>query len=85
MSHALSSVFSNYRLNFTGSVEDMDSLVFSTDTAVMIAPFTVVGTPIQDGLEPFTFSGRTMIVYVQDKTSPTGWLTLREMIMPAQN
>lgn len=83
MEAALSATFQNYTLTFEGSPEDMDSLEIFGQTAVMIAPFSITGTPTNDEVGPFVFSGRTMIVYVRDSRSPTGWMTLREMIVPA--
>lgn len=82
MSAALNGIFNNYILEFEGSPETMDSLDVYTETAVMIAPFTVKGTSKQDSKAGFEFSGRTMIVYVRSTQSPTGWVTLREMVVP---
>lgn len=82
MRTALSATFANYRLSFAGEASDMLSLDINGDTAVMLANFTIEGQPKDDDLQPFTFSGRTMIVYVRYAPSPTGWATLREMIVP---
>lgn len=59
-----------------------ESLYINGDTAVEQTLFTIKGTPTGDG-KPFVFKGRSMIVYVRCKDSPTGWATIREMIQPA--
>ncbi len=59
-----------------------ESLYFNGETAIEQTLFTIKGTPKQKG-EPFIFKGRSMIVYVKYKGSPTGWATIREMIQPA--
>lgn len=33
----------------------------------------------KNGGTPTIARGRSMVVYIRDKTSPTGWLSLREM------
>ncbi|MGA7313605.1 MAG: nuclear transport factor 2 family protein [Silvibacterium sp.] len=69
-----------YRLEF---VENrVESLLVENDTAVEQTLFTIKGTPIAGG-EPFFFKGRTMVVYVRYKESPTGWASIREIIQPA--
>jgi hypothetical protein len=78
----LTSILENYNLEFLGSAEDMESLKIFDDSAVMIARFSLKGTPKNETARSFVFSGRTMIVYVKDKRSPTGWLSFREMITP---
>ncbi|NGZ84772.1 hypothetical protein [Duganella aceris] len=49
---------------------------------VMVAKFSVSGRPKRAAGQPFLFSGRSMIVYVRDARSPSGWVTYREMIVP---
>ncbi len=78
----LTTILENYSLEFLGSAEDMESLKIFKDSAVMIARFSLKGTPKNNSVKPFVFSGRTMIVYVRSKESPTGWLSFREMITP---
>ncbi|HEY6530592.1 MAG TPA: hypothetical protein VIZ65_18035 [Cellvibrionaceae bacterium] len=78
----LAGILENYQLEFLGSAEDMESLQIFSDSAVMIARFALKGTPKKASVKPFLFSGRTMIVYVRSKDSPTGWLSFREMITP---
>lgn len=78
----LVSILENYTLEFLGSAADMESLNIFEDSAVMIARFSLKGIPKHDSVKPFVFSGRTMIVYVRSKDSPTGWLSFREMVVP---
>ncbi|WP_299291458.1 hypothetical protein [uncultured Mucilaginibacter sp.] len=59
-----------------------ESLYINGETAIEQTLFTIKGTPKGKG-EPFIFKGRSMIVYVKYKESPTGWATIREMIQPA--
>ena len=82
MRKSLTGLFANNRVEFLGRADDMDSLQILGDTAVMVAKFSVSGRPKDPTGAPFLFSGRTMIVYVRDAHSPTGWLTYREMIVP---
>ena len=82
MREALSQLFSNYKVSFRGEASEMESLKILDDSAVMIANFTLDGEPVADDGEPFTYSGKTMIVYVKSSTSKTGWVTLREMVVP---
>lgn len=82
MRKSLTGLFENNQVEFLGRADDMDSLQILGDTAVMVAKFSVSGRPKQATGQPFLFSGRTMIVYVRDARSPTGWLTYREMIVP---
>jgi hypothetical protein len=82
MRKSLTGLFANNQVEFLGRADDMDSLQILVDTAVMVAKFSVSGRPKDPTGAPFLFSGRTMIVYVRDAHSPTGWLTYREMIVP---
>ena len=82
MRKSLTGLFENNQVEFLGRADDMDSLQILGDTAVMVAKFSVSGRPKQGTGQPFLFSGRTMIVYVRDAGSPTGWVTYREMIVP---
>lgn len=84
MRNALQGIFTNFVLEFQGSSSEMDSLEIFDNTAIMIAPFTIHGKPKTEGMDPFVFSGRTMILYVKSDASSTGWQTIREMIVPAQ-
>lgn len=85
MKAGLGDLFKAHQVEFLGDVTEMDSLEFIGDTAVMIAKFKIKGIPKKPEFSSFIFEGRTMIVYVRSKNSPTGWVTYREMIIPAAN
>jgi ketosteroid isomerase-like protein len=69
-----------FRLEF---VENrIESLLVLGDTAVEQTVFAIRGIPKSTGT-PFLFQGRTMVVYVRSKQSPTGWVSIRELIQPA--
>ncbi len=59
----------------------VDSLFFHGDTAVEVSTFAIRGTPKAGG-EPFLVKGRSMVVYLRHKKSPTGWASIREIIQP---
>lgn len=75
----LKGTLENFNLEFAEN--NTESLYINGDTAVEQTLFTIKGTPKVKG-EPFIFKGRSMIVYVRYKGSPTGWATIREMIQP---
>jgi ketosteroid isomerase-like protein len=76
----LAKTFGNFKLEF---VEDrVESTFFEGRTAVEESLFTIRGTPLAGGA-PFIFKGRSMVVYVRDRRSPTGWASIREIIQPA--
>ncbi|HZD51191.1 MAG TPA: DUF4440 domain-containing protein [Silvibacterium sp.] len=76
----LANTLRQYRLEF---VENrVECLLIQNDTAVEQTLFAIKGTPIAGG-QPFLFKGRTMVVYVRYKESPTGWASIREIIQPA--
>jgi ketosteroid isomerase-like protein len=59
-----------------------ENTFFQGDTAVEQSVFTIKGTP-KNGGTPFLFKGRSLVVYVRYKKSPTGWASIRELIQPA--
>jgi len=76
----LANTLRKYHLEF---VENrVESLLIENDTAVEQTLFAIKGTPIAGG-QPFLAKGRTMVVYVRYKESPTGWASMREIIQPA--
>lgn len=78
----LGNTLRQYHLEF---VENrVESILVEHDTAVEQTLFTIKATPIAGG-EPSLFKGRTMVVYVRYKESPTGWASIREIIQPASN
>jgi ketosteroid isomerase-like protein len=78
----LQSTFQQFHLDFVEN--QVESLLLEGNTAVEQTLFTIRGTPLHGGT-PFLFKGRSMIVYIRYKESPTGWATIREIIQPATN
>lgn len=67
-------------------VEFIENTVEDTEFFGNIAIQTVVfsiKTTSKNGGEPSIGRGRSMVIYVQDKSSPTGWLTVREIAQEA--
>jgi ketosteroid isomerase-like protein len=60
----------------------IESTVFAGQTAIQTSIFSMKVSP-RDGSNPVINKGRAMVVFVRDKTSPTGWLSLREMTQEA--
>jgi ketosteroid isomerase-like protein len=69
-----------YNLRFEES--HVESTFFQGDTAVEESTFSIRGTP-KNGGQAFVFKGRSLVVYVRYKKSPTGWASIREIIQPA--
>ena len=69
-----------FKLEFVEN--QVESLLIEENAAVEQTLFTIKGTP-KTGGQPFLFKGRSMVVYVRYKESPTGWASIREMIQPA--
>lgn len=63
---------------------NVESLLVEGDTAIEQTVFAIKATPLAGG-QPSIFRGRTMVVYVRYKQSPTGWASIRELIQPATN
>jgi ketosteroid isomerase-like protein len=61
----------------------VESTLFVGDTAVEVSSFTIRVTP-KDGGAPSSFKGRAMVVYIRSSQSPTGWLSMRELIQPVE-
>jgi ketosteroid isomerase-like protein len=72
--------FQAYNLRFEEN--HVESTLFQGDTAVEESTFSIRGTP-KNGGQPFIFKGRSLVVYVRYKKSPTGWASIREIIQPA--
>lgn len=60
----------------------IESTVFTGSTAIETSIFSIKATPKAGG-QPAINRGRSMVVYMRDKSSPTGWLSLREMTQVA--
>ena len=69
-----------------GKVEFIENSVENTEffgnIAVQTVIFSIKTTP-KNGGRPSIGRGRTMVIYIQDKSSPTGWLTVREIAQEA--
>ena len=76
----LRQTFAAYTMTF---VEDnVESVTFFGDTCVEQSKFAVRGEP-KGNAKPFLFKGRSMVVYVRSKDSPSGWASIREVVQPA--
>ena len=60
----------------------VESLLIQGDTAIEQTVFAIKSTP-KSGGESYLFRGRTQVVYVRYKKSPTGCASIREIIQPA--
>jgi ketosteroid isomerase-like protein len=60
----------------------VESTVFTGETAIQTVIFAIRSTP-KNGGKPTIGRGRSMVIYIRDKSSPTGWLSLREMTQAA--
>lgn len=84
MREQLDALFNQYQLVFfddhSTQIENVE--VFD-DMAILIRTFKLKGVPKKEENQPFVFGGRVMLVLVRSEQSPTGWATLREIIMPA--
>lgn len=70
----------------TSKVEFIENTVENTqfvgNIAIQTSIFSIQTTPKSGGTSSVG-RGRSMVIYVQDKSSPTGWLTLREFVQEA--
>jgi len=68
------------------NVEFIENTVENTEfvgkIAIQTTIFSIKTTP-KNGGTPSIARGRSLVIYVQDKNSPTGWLTLREIAQEA--
>jgi ketosteroid isomerase-like protein len=60
----------------------VESTVFNGRIAIQTGIFTIKTIP-KNGTKPSIGRGRSMVVYIRDESSPTGWLSLREMAQAA--
>jgi ketosteroid isomerase-like protein len=72
--------FQNSQVEFVENT--VESTVFAGNTAIQSVIFAIKSTPKKGG-EPVISRGRSMVIYVRDRQSPTGWLSLREMTQEA--
>ena len=72
--------FKNSKIEFVENI--VESTVFTGETAIQTVIFAIKSTP-KNGGKPTIARGRSMVIYLRDKNSPTGWLSLREMAQAA--
>jgi len=60
----------------------VETTIFAGETAIQTVIFAIKSTPKKGGA-PTIARGRAMVVYIKDKSSPTGWLSVREMAQAA--
>ncbi len=60
----------------------VENTEFFGNVAIQTVIFTIKTTP-KNGGKPSIGRGRSMVIYIQDKSSPTGWLTVREIAQEA--
>ncbi len=60
----------------------VENTAFEGNIAIQTVIFSIKTTP-KNGGKSSIGRGRSMVIYVQDKNSPTGWLTLREIAQEA--
>jgi ketosteroid isomerase-like protein len=72
--------FQNGRVEFLENT--VENTAFFGNMAIQTVIFSIKTIP-KNGGEPSIGRGRSMVIYVQDKSSPTGWLTVREIAQEA--
>ncbi len=72
--------FSNTKVEFIEN--KIESTVFTGETVAETSIFAIRSTPKSGGASTI-HRGRSMVIYIRDKPSPTGWLSLREMTQEA--
>jgi ketosteroid isomerase-like protein len=72
--------FQNTKVEFIENT--IENTEFFGRMAIQTVIFTIKTTP-KNGGQPSQGRGRSMVIYIQDKNSPTGWLTVREIAQEA--
>jgi len=72
--------FQNSKVEFIENT--VENTEFVGKIAIQTSIFSIKTTP-KDGRKSSIGRGRSMVIYIQDKNSPTGWLTLREFVQEA--
>lgn len=72
--------FKNSKVEFIENT--VESTAFIGKVAIQTVIFSIKTTP-KDGGKSTIGRGRSMVIYMQDKSSPTGWLTMREIVQEA--
>ena len=76
----LRETFKNSRFEFIEN--KVESTLFHGDMAIETSIFAIRVT-FKDGRPAVVSRGRAMVVYVKSTTSPTGWVSIREMAQAA--
>ena len=69
--------FQNTKVEFVENT--VENTEFVGNIAIQTVIFSFKTTPKNGGKSTIGGRGRSMVIYIQNKTSPTGWLTLREI------
>ena len=72
--------FKNSKVEFVENT--VENTEFIGKIAIQTSIFSIKTTP-KSGGESSIGRGRSMVIYIQDTSSPTGWLTLREFVQEA--
>ena len=72
--------FQNSKVEFIENT--IENTEFVGKIAIQTSIFSIKTTPKAGGKSSLG-RGRSMVIYIQDKSSPTGWLTLREFVQEA--
>jgi len=72
--------FQNSKVEFIENT--VENTEFIGKIAIQTVIFSIKTTP-KNGGEPSIGRGRSMVIYIQDKSSPTGWLTISEIAQEA--
>jgi ketosteroid isomerase-like protein len=72
--------FQNTKVEFIENI--IENTEFVGKIAIQTTIFTIKTTP-KNGGKSSIGRGRSMVIYIQDKNSPTHWLTLREIAQEA--
>lgn len=78
--HGLKETMANYDLEFLDE-KTTEKFIYHGDLVIQQMRFALKLIP-KNGAEPFVFRGRTLLVLQRYEESPTGWVTLHEIIQP---
>jgi ketosteroid isomerase-like protein len=70
--------FQNTKVEFVENT--VENTEFIGNIAIQTSIFSFKTTPKNGGKSSVSGRGRSMVIYIQDESSPTGWLTLREIV-----
>jgi ketosteroid isomerase-like protein len=76
----LSELFRTSKVEFLEN--RIENTVFNGETAIETCVFAIRSTP-KNGGSPTIARGRSMVVFVRYSSSPTGWVSIREMVQEA--